>query len=135
MHLYERTVRFDEVDAAQIVFFARYLHYGHEAMESLLGGLDGGYVHLVSERKIGMPAVHVDIDYKAPARFGDALNIEVDVTHIGRTSCSYRYRITKALGGSALAVMTHTCVVSDLVRLKGIELPDDVRSLLTKHLI
>ena len=133
MHVYERTVRFEEVDAAQIVFFARYLSYAHEAMESLLGELEGGYVRLVSERKVGMPAVHVDIDYKAPARFGDALRIEVDVPHVGRKSCVYRYRVKKVADGTLLAEMTHTCVVSDLVRLKGIEIPDDVRALLELH--
>ena len=32
--VYERPVRFDEVDPAGIVFFARFMNYAHEAMEN-----------------------------------------------------------------------------------------------------
>ena len=46
----QRAVRFEEVDAARIVFFARYLGYGHEAMEAFFGALEGGYHGLVDGR-------------------------------------------------------------------------------------
>ena len=35
MFRYERPVRFAEVDAARIVFFARYLDFCHDALEAL----------------------------------------------------------------------------------------------------
>jgi 4-hydroxybenzoyl-CoA thioesterase len=132
VHLFERAVRFEDVDAAGIVFFARFFNYAHEAMESLLAGLDGGYVRLINERRIGMPAVHADADFQSPARFGDVLRIEVTVPHVGNKSCAYRYAMSQR-SGAIVAIVTHTCVVSDLVRLKGIPIPDDVRALLSAH--
>lgn len=133
MHVYERPVRFEDVDAANIVFFARFFNYGHEAMESLLGGLDGGYVRLVLERKIGMPAVHVECDFKHPLRFGDVARIEVTVPHIGRRSCSYNYAMYRVQGGTLVANLRHVCAVSDLVALRAIAIPADVRALLERH--
>lgn len=129
---YVRPVRFEDVDAAGIVFFARFFSYAHEAMESFFSALDGGYVRLTMERKIGMPAVHVEADYKAPLRFGDLVKIAVRVPHVGTKSCTYRYELWRQ-DGVLSAVVHHTCAVSDLRAMKAIVIPDDVRALLDRH--
>src|SRR4029453_13963642 len=95
MFVYERPVRFEDVDAAGIVFFARYLNYCHEAMESFFGALDGGYVRLITQRHIGLPAVHVEINFPAPLRYGDLARIEVTVLHIGNKSTKLRYALIR----------------------------------------
>ncbi len=133
MHTYLRPIRFEEVDAAGIVFFARFLGYGHEAMESLLGGLEGGYTHLVNVRKIGMPAVHVECDFRAPLRFGDVARVEVTVPRVGTKSCTYEYRFVRERDGADAARVVHVCAVTDLVAFKAIPIPEDVRTLLERH--
>ena len=133
MHVYERPIRFEDVDAARIVFFARFFNYGHEAMESLFDGIEGGYVNLTMERHIGMPAVHVEADFKAPFRFGDVARIEVTVPHIGTKSCTFRYAFFRKADGVHAATVEHTCAVSDLQAMKAIVIPPDVRALLERH--
>jgi 4-hydroxybenzoyl-CoA thioesterase len=133
MFMYERAVRFEEVDAARIVFFARFLQYAHEAMEALLGGLDGGYVRLVVERRIGMPAVHVSCDFRSPLRFGDVVLIEVRVLRIGNKSVSYRYDFIRKRDGVSAATVEHVCAVTDLDAMRAVPVPDDVRALLEHH--
>src|SRR5580692_6436498 len=113
MHIYERPVRFEEVDAAQIVFFPRFLSYCHEAMEGLFDGTEGGYVHLIRDRKIGVPAVHVECDFKHPLRYGDVARIETTVEKLGRTSVSFRYAIARASDETPVASILHVCAVSD----------------------
>jgi 4-hydroxybenzoyl-CoA thioesterase len=135
MFVYERPVRFEDVDAAQIVFFARFFNYGHEAMEAFFGQLEGGYARLIVERRIGMPAVHVECDFRAPLRFGDVARIEVTVPHVGHTSCSFRYAFRRALDGVEVASLLHVCAVSDLRELRAIPIPDDVRAVLERHLV
>jgi 4-hydroxybenzoyl-CoA thioesterase len=130
---YERAVRFEDVDAAQIVFFARFLTYAHEAMEAILGGLDGGYVRLVNERRIGMPAVHVECDFRAPLRFGDVARIETSAPHIGHKSVTYRYEFYRERDGVHVATVEHVCAVTDLDAMRAIPVPDDVRALLEKN--
>jgi 4-hydroxybenzoyl-CoA thioesterase len=133
MNVYERPVRFEEVDAAKIVFFARFLNYAHEAMEALLGGLDGGYVRLVNERRIGMPAVHVECDFRAPLRFGDVMRIETTAPRLGTRSVTYRYEFFRAADRTHVATVQHVCAVTNLDAMKAIPIPDDVRALLEKH--
>jgi len=133
MRVYERPVRFEEVDAAGIVFFPRFLSYGHEAMEKLFDDLEGGYVRLIRDRKVGVPAVHVECDFKAPLRYGDVARIETTVEKLGRTSVSFRYAISRASDRLPLASILHVCAVSDLTHLKAIPIPDDVRAALERH--
>jgi 4-hydroxybenzoyl-CoA thioesterase len=130
--LYERSVRFEEVDAAGIVFFARFLSYGHEAMEAFFGALPGGYHDVVVRRRIGFPAVHVEADYAAPLRFGDTLSIALDITKIGTTSFTLRYRM-KRQGDVRVATILHTCVCCDLSGPTKIPFPDDIRALLERY--
>ena len=132
--VYERPVRFEDVDAAGIVFFSRFLSYCHEAMEALFDEVEGGYVRLVRDRRIGVPAVHVECDFKHPLRYGDVARIETTVEKLGRTSVSFRYAIARASDGAPIASILHVCAVSDLVALKAILIPDDVRAALSRHL-
>lgn len=134
MFTYERKVHFEEVDAAGIVFFGRYLNYAHEAMEAFFAGVEGGYESLIMVRRIGFPAVHVTIDYRAPLRYGDRIGIDVDVTKIGKTSFVLRYGMVRQ-DGVDVATVEHTCVCSDLRGPTKIAFPDDVRAILQKHLV
>ncbi|MEZ4299489.1 MAG: thioesterase family protein [Polyangiaceae bacterium] len=133
MIAFERTVRFEDVDPAQIVFFARYLSYAHEAMEHFFGGLAGGYAALVGERRVGMPAVHVETSFHAPLRYGDAARIETSIARLGRRSAVLLYRIFRKRDGALAAEVRHTVVCSDLSILASCDMPGDVRALFEAH--
>lgn len=127
---YRRRVHFEDVDAAGIVFFARYLNFCHEAMENFFADVQGGYAGMVTERRIGLPAVHIEIDYTHPLRYGNAVDIETDVTHIGRSSCTLRYRFIMADTRAPIAVIRHTCVVCELHGPTKIPIPADILAVL-----
>lgn len=67
-------VRFNEVDALHVVWHGHYLAYFEEARNAFgrTYGLD--YQDLF---KAGFtaPVVHIELDYAAPARFGDVLTV------------------------------------------------------------
>jgi len=130
--VYERPVRFEDVDAAQIVFFARFLNYCHEAMEHFFSSLDGGYVRLILERRIGLPAVHVDGDFFAPLRYGDLVRIAITTAKIGKTSATLRYDFSRG-DGAKVARIEHVVVASDIATMTKRDLPDDVRAVLAAH--
>jgi 4-hydroxybenzoyl-CoA thioesterase len=131
--VHERSVRFEEVDAAGIVFFGRFLEYCHDAMERFFDAVPGGYVGLITKRRIGFPAVHVDASWSAPLRYGDAMRIEVTVSKIGTTSCTFHYRFLRATDGTEVATIDHVTVCTTLDTLAKIPLPDDCRALLESH--
>jgi 4-hydroxybenzoyl-CoA thioesterase len=132
--IFERRIKFEEVDAANIVFFARFVTYAHEAMEHFFGSLEGGYVRLIVERRVGLPAVHVEMSFASPLRYGDALRIETSVKKLGNKSAVLHYRMINARTGVLSADMSHTVVTTDLRTLTSCEMPDDVRARLREHL-
>lgn len=136
----ERPVRFEDVDAAGIVFFPRYLEYTHEAMERFFdalparpGGVTPGYVDLITKRRIGFPAVHVTADYRGPLRYGDVALIAITVARIGTTSITFRYEITRKRDSVKVATIEHVVVASDLDTVTKRDLPEDVRALLRER--
>ena len=131
---YERPIRFEEVDAAQILFFGRFLSLCHEAMEHFFAGLAGGYVSLIHDRRIGYPAVKVDAQYRSPLRYGDTAMIETTVAHVGTTSTTFRYVFRRKADNVHCATILHVVVASDLDTVTKVPLPDDCRALLLAHL-
>jgi 4-hydroxybenzoyl-CoA thioesterase len=123
-------VRFDEVDAAGIVYFARFFTWCHDTMEAMLAGVDGGYVGLVTERRLGFPAVHVEADYAAPLRFGDAVSIAATVERLGTSSITLRFELTSASDGDHVATLRHVVALTDLTVMRARPIPDDVRAVL-----
>jgi 4-hydroxybenzoyl-CoA thioesterase len=131
---FERAIKFEEVDAANIVFFARFVNYAHEAMEHFFGGLEGGYARLIVERKVGFPAVHLEVTFSVPVRYGDTLRIETRVAKLGNRSAVLWYRMLHAGTGELACELEHTVVTSDLRTLTSCDMPADVRALLAAHL-
>jgi 4-hydroxybenzoyl-CoA thioesterase len=123
-------VRFDEVDAAGIVYFARFFTWCHDTMEAMLAPVDGGYVGLVTERRLGFPAVHVEADYAAPLRFGDAVSIAATVERLGTSSITLRFELTSASDGDHVATLRHVVALTDLTAMRARPIPDDVRAVL-----
>lgn len=132
----ERPVRFEEVDAAGIVFFGHFSAYAHDAMVHFFAALEGGYARLILERRVGLPAVRFDATFDAPARFGDVLVVETRVARLGSRSAVLRYGVLRkgAEEKGALAELSHTVVTTDLDRMASCEMPADVRALLEAHL-
>lgn len=133
MVVHERPIRFEEVDAAGLVFFARYAAYAHEAMERLFAPLEGGYPALILTRRIGLPAVRLEAEYVAPVRYGEALRIETTVARLGNRSATLRYRMIRG-DGTLCAELRHTVVTTDLDRVASCPMPEDVRAVLAAHL-
>jgi 4-hydroxybenzoyl-CoA thioesterase len=134
--VYERPVKFEEVDAAGIAFFARFFNWCHEAMERFFDQLpSGSYVNLIMKRRIGFPAIHLVADWKAPLRYGDVARIETAVIKVGTTSATFRYVLTRVSDGIMAATIEHTTVATDLDTMTKRPLPDDCRKLLEAHVI
>jgi 4-hydroxybenzoyl-CoA thioesterase len=124
-------VRFDEVDAAGIVYFPRFFTWCHDAMEALLTPID--YADLVRRRRLGLPAVHAEADYTSPVRFGDEVRVAVVVERIGTSSCALRFDLSH--GERRVATLRHVVAATDLDAMRARPLPDDVRAAFQRHLV
>ena len=135
MITHDRPVHFEDIDAAGIVFFARFAAYCHDAMERFFDDVPGGYVALITKRKIGFTAVHITSEFDAPLRYGDVANIVGTVTKLGTTSCHFHFAMTRAKDGSHVGTMDHVHVCADLLTLTKLAFPPDVRAALERHLV
>ncbi len=134
MIVLDRPIKFEEVDAAGIVFFARFVNFAHEAMEHFFAGIEGGYAGLIMDKRVGFPAVHVEVSFASPVRYGDTLRIETTTCKVGTRSAVFHYRMRDAKTGALAADFKHTVVISDLVAMRSCDMPADVRALLLAHL-
>src|SRR4051794_17674244 len=96
MFEHRRRVQWNDVDAAGLVFFPTFLTYCHDAIEALFGALPGGYPELTMRRRIGVPTVHVQADFRAPLRYGDEVIVRLHVGRIGRSSIEFQHRLVRA---------------------------------------
>jgi 4-hydroxybenzoyl-CoA thioesterase len=135
MYHFRRPVRFADVDAARIVFFARYHEYCHDALEGLFEALDGGYPRLTMERDVGIPTVRLDTTYKAALRYGDVALFEIEVLRIGRSSVKVRHTVRRERDREVCATIEQVFVTVSLTSLQPLALPDDVRAVLEPHLV
>ncbi len=129
---HRRAVLFEDIDAAGIVFFARFYGYCHEAILPLFDGYPGGYVGLI-KRRIGFPVVHCDADFTAPLRFGESVDIDPRVESLGRSRITFLSTVYRVHDGAPSAVVRHTCVMTDLEAMKSVELPPELRTALEMY--
>jgi YbgC/YbaW family acyl-CoA thioester hydrolase len=124
-----RTVRFQDVDAAGLIFFARILEYFHDAMIALFArsGLDLPAV--LRAGAWGMPLVRTEADYIRPLRFGDAISVEVVGIRLGEHSAIIGYRLrTSANHVAAVGQAFHAFI--DRQQFKPCPIPAAARSAL-----
>ena len=124
-------MRFADVDYAGIVYYPRYFHYFHLALEEFLREHlgRGGYRGLLDDDRIGFPAVSVNCDYKAPLRFGDLAEIELSIAKRGRTSISLCFRVFRVVDDNSQQPRTlcaqgkTVCAIVDLGQFSAVEMP------------
>lgn len=73
----ELNVRFQHVDAAGVVFFARFFEYVHEAYEGFLASVGLPLSAVLREQSWAAPLRHVEADYFRPLRLGDTVIVEL----------------------------------------------------------
>lgn len=130
MFVFDRPVRFADVDAARIVFFARFLEYCHDALEALFAPLEGGYSAMINRRDLGVPSVRVEVDYRAPLRYGDTARVETEVERVGRTSIVFVHTIRRLEDSVECAVVRQVVVTTSLSGMRPVPVPDDLRAVL-----
>jgi acyl-CoA thioester hydrolase len=75
----------------------------------------------------------VEIDYRRPAKHGDALRVHLGVAAIGRTSFTYEYEIVDAAG--ELVASARTVIVRfDYAAGRPVPISEDIREALTRDL-
>lgn len=126
----EREVKFQEVDAAGTIYYAKTFEYFGDVYLDLLTSAGLDVPRMLAERALAAPIIHAEADYIAPLVFGDRVRVELVLAHLGATSTRYGYRVIKTNG--AVAAIGHTQHVwVDGQSFKPVPVPEPLRRYLS----
>lgn len=109
---YFRTVRFQDTDAAGVVYFANVLAMCHEAYEAALGASGIDLKEFFKNSQIAFPITHAEVDFFRPLYCGDRLAIHLVTQPLSEHKFEISYQISAASDQQLLsqAATTHVCI-------------------------
>lgn len=123
------TVRFQDVDAAGVVFFARFFDYFHDGYVAFMARRGVDFAAALAQRSWCAPLKHVEADYFAPARFGELVETEVVGRRIDGSRITLFHRMRR--GEKVLAVARTDHVFVDVETFERVPLPPEVQDALS----
>jgi len=129
-------VCFGDIDNAGIVYYPRFMHYFHLAIEEFFSseiGID--FADVLHKRNLSLPTVHLESDFRRRLEFGDRIDMEVRVIEIGRSSITWGYRGYRRGGGEEIVVEGQNitvCVRTDTF--EKIEVPGWLKEGLARYM-
>ena len=116
-------VGFSDTDAQGVVYYGRYNPYFDLARVEYHRAL--GLLHRDLGGELVMGAN--DVEYFAPARFDDELEIHVRVSRIGRTSMTFEFAAHRVPDGTLMVAAHQTLVYIDRADRHAAPVPDEYR--------
>lgn len=128
-------IRFGDIDRAGIVYYPRFLHYFHVALEEFFGEALGiEYPTVINHHRVGLPTVHLETDFQGPLRYGDNIEVEVKVLALGKSSIRFGYRVFRKGEDTPRVVGHNITVCVDMHTFEKRNIPEFLRSRLERHL-
>jgi len=109
------TVRFSETDAQAVAHHANYLVWFEIARIDYLARFEGGYPALL-EAGVDATTVEASVRYRAPARFGDVLQIGARCLDVRGARFRFEYAVRREGALLADGWTAHACVDAATLR-------------------
>jgi acyl-CoA thioester hydrolase len=125
VHRFPIRVYYEDTDAAGIVYHGNYLKYAERARTEMMRGMGLSHSELADRLGLVFTVRRCEIDYQAPAKLDDELQVATRILEIGGARLLAEQTILRA--GSALARLVLTLA---LVTRAGrpARLPSDLKS-------
>jgi 4-hydroxybenzoyl-CoA thioesterase len=122
-------IRFSHCDPAGIVYYPQYLVlFNHLVEDWFTEGLGVCYADMLGARRIGLPIVRLECDFRAISRMGETLRFGLAVERAGGKSLTLAL---DARSGEAQRVAARQVLVfTSLDTHQAIDIPADVRAAL-----
>ena len=130
-------VRFADCDPLGHVNHARYLTYLEQARFALWSKIWGftGETAMTAAGGAGLILARAECDYKAPATYGDTLDVTVLLAGIGRTSFTYAYEVTDVATSRLMAAARTVIVLYDYAAAAPVAIDDARRVQLSRSFV
>ncbi len=104
-------VYYEDTDAGGVVYYANYLKYMERARTEWLRALNIEQDELIKELNVLFAVRSVNIEYKKPARFNDALSVTVVPHALKPASISFKQVITQITDEANICATSEVNVV------------------------
>jgi len=94
-------IYYEDTDCGGVVYYANYLRYMERARTEYLASRGYAVKKLMDEGTIFM-VLRAEIDYRAPARYGDTLEIETWVSDTSRVTMIFNHTMKEKTSGRLL---------------------------------
>lgn len=125
-----RVLRFGDCDPAGIAYYPRYFDLLNGVVEDWWISMGVPWKVLFGERRIGLPTVRFEVDFRAPAFLEDELRFSLSIKRIGGKSVELDHVVQR--GATTLWQCAQTLVATSLDNHRSIAWPDDLRAALVK---
>jgi 1,4-dihydroxy-2-naphthoyl-CoA hydrolase len=124
----QRSIRFQDVDAAGIIFYPRLLVYCHDLLVSFLARAGAPLDQVLRDGHWIAPIRHAEADYFKPLRFGDVVDVALVRVHLEAREATLGFRFARAQGGEVCAVAQSVHAFLDPATFTRIDVPEPPRS-------
>lgn len=126
-------VRYSEVDAQALAYFAHHLTYYDCAITEFLRALPFDSFAYARETGLDFNVAAARVDFRSPVRLDDELDVSVAVGRLGRSSIAFRPALHPAGGDAVLSEGEIVWVHADQAAMRAVPLPGGLRALLRPH--
>jgi 4-hydroxybenzoyl-CoA thioesterase len=123
-----RVLRFGDCDPAGIAYYPRYFDLLNGVVEDWWISMGVSWKVLFGERRIGLPTVRFEVDFRAPAFLEDELRFSLSIKRIGSKSVELDHVVQRSM--TTLWQCAQTLVATSLDTHRSIAWPDDLRAAL-----
>jgi 1,4-dihydroxy-2-naphthoyl-CoA hydrolase len=135
-----RAIRFQDIDAAGIIFYPRVLEMFHDTYAAFLASAGTPLREVMNRDTWIAPVRHAEADYFKPLRLGDEVLVEISRAHLSETETTLGYRIVRSPAEPrAISQAGEVCAVGQVVHtfvdrgtFKRIPIPELVRRALVR---
>ena len=121
-------VRYSEIDAQNIVFYAHYLTYFDTAIYEYLRWVDFDHIQMVKELELDFHVVKSTVEYLGPAHFDEELELGVLPGNVGNSSVTWQIGVFRKNGPDCLALGEIIWVCAKTGTHRSHHLPEDFKS-------
>ncbi len=123
----ERDVRFQDVDAAGIVFYPRVLEYFSDAFIAFLGESGAQLADVLREKRWGAPLRHAEADYYKPLRYGDRIEVAMVRAELAESELRVGWRVARCPDGAVTSVGQTVHVFVDMKTFERCPVPSQLQ--------
>jgi acyl-CoA thioester hydrolase len=124
-------VYYEDTDSGGVVYYANYLKFMERARTEWLRSLGFEQDALLEQQGVLFAVRRVEVDYRQPARFNDALQVSVAIKTRGRASLTFQQDITSVPDGRLLCRGQVKVACLDAAGFRPTPLPDALMTVIS----